>query len=137
MIDLATETPVDVWQSRDVISSQYASPVRSGDHLFAITGREDMGDAGLLCVRWADGQTTWTLPDFGTGHLIVAGDRVLAQLTDGRLDLFEADPAAYKQLASADLPPGSYRSLPAYSGGTLFCRRTISSTEGELVALQW
>jgi len=70
MIDLAPETPIDIWQSRDVISSQYASPVRSGDHLFAITGREDMEDAGLLCVRWADGKTTWTQPDFGTGHLM-------------------------------------------------------------------
>lgn len=137
MVDLAPETPTDIWQSRDVISSQYASPVRSGDYLYAITGREDMGDAGLLCARWSDGKTTWTRPDFGTGHLIVAGDRVLAQLTDGRLDLFAADPAAYKQLATADLPPGSYKSLPAFSGGTLFCRRTISSTEGELIALQW
>lgn len=137
MIDLTPEMPADIWQSRDVISSQYASPVRSGDHLYAITGREDTGDAGLLCVRWADGKTTWTRPDFGTGHLIVAGDRVLAQLTDGRLDLFAADPTAYKQLATADLPPGSYRSLPAFSNGTLFCRRTISSTAGELIALQW
>jgi outer membrane protein assembly factor BamB len=137
MVDLKTETPTDIWQSRDVISSQYASPVRSGDHLYAITGRQDIGDAGLLCVRWADGKTTWTRPDFGTGHLIIAGNRVLAQLTDGRLDLFAADPTAYKRLATADLPPGSYKSLPAFSGGTLFCRRTISSTEGELIALQW
>lgn len=137
MVDLAPETPTDIWQSRDVISSQYASPVRSGDYLYAITGREDIGDAGLLCVRWADGKTSWTRPDFGTGHLIVGGDRVLAQLTAGRLDLFAADRTAYKQLATADLPPGSYRSLPAFSDGTLFCRRTISSTEGELIALQW
>ncbi len=137
MVDLKTETPTDIWQSRDVISSQYASPVRSGDYLYAITGRQDMGDAGLLCVRWADGKTTWTKPGFGTGHLIVGGDRVLAQLTDGRLDLFAADPTAYKQLATADLPPGGYKSLPAFSGGTLFCRRSISSTEGELIALQW
>jgi hypothetical protein len=137
MVDLKPQTPTDIWQSRDVISSQYASPVRSGDYLYAITGREDMGDAGLLCVRWSDGKTTWTRPDFGTGHLIVTGDRVLAQLTDGRLELFAADPTAYKRLATADLPPGSYKSLPAFSGGSLFCRRTISSTEGELIALQW
>jgi len=137
MLDMAPETPTDIWQSRDVISSQYASPVRSGDYLYAITGREDMGDAGLLCVRWADGKTLWTQPDFGTGHLIIGGDRVLAQLTEGRLDLFAADPTAYKQLATADLPPGSYRSLPAFSDGTLFCRRTMSSTAGELIALRW
>lgn len=137
MVDLSDDPPTDIWQSREVISSQYASPVRSGDHLYAITGREDVGDAGLLCVRWADGKTTWTQPAFGTGHLIVSGDRILAQQTDGRLDLFAADPTAYKQLATADLPPGTYRSLPAYSGGTLFCRRTISPTEGELIALYW
>lgn len=137
MVDLAVDPPTDLWQARDVISSQYASPVRSGDYLYAITGREDIGDAGLVCVRWSDGQSAWSRPDFGTGHLIVGGDRILAQQTSGQLVLLAADPTAYRPLATAELPPGTYRSLPAFSGGMLFCRRTISSTEGELLALTW
>jgi len=136
MVDVANDPPTDLWQSRDVVSSQYASPVRSGDHIFAITGREDVGDAGLICVGWSDGKVAWSRPDFGTGHLIIAGDRVLAQLTSGRLDLFAADSTGYRQLATTDLPSGSYRSLPAVANGLIFCRRTLSPTAGELVVLQ-
>jgi len=135
MIDMATDPPQDLWKSRDVISSQYATPIHLGDWLYAINGREDMGDAGLMCVRWADGQVAWNRPDFGTAHLIGVGDRVLAQVTDGRLELFAAEAEKFRQLAIMDLPPGSYRSMPALTDGVLYCRRTISATEGELFAL--
>jgi len=88
-----------------------------------------------MCVRWADGQVAWNRPDFGTAHLIGVGDRVLAQVTDGRLELFAAEAEKFRQLAIMDLPPGSYRSMPALTDGVLYCRRTISATEGELFAL--
>lgn len=136
MLDMSINPPKDLWASRDVISSQYATPVRVGDFLYAIDGREDMGDAGLVCVRWVDGKEMWRKPSFGTAHLIAVGDRVLAQTTDGRIELFAASPEAFRQLAVAELPEGSYRSLPALAGGVLFCRRTISATEGELLALE-
>lgn len=136
MLDMATDPPTDLWKSRDVISSQYATPVRCGDWLFAISGREDMGNAGLVCARWSDGQVAWRRPDFGTAHLIAAGDRVLAQLTEGRLELFAAQSDGFQPLAKTDLPPGTYRALPALAEGVLYCRRTISATEGELLALE-
>ena len=104
--------------------------------MYAISGREDYDNAGLLCVRWSDGHVAWRRPDFGTAHLIAAGDRVLAQATDGRLELFAADSEAFRRLATAELPQGSYRSLPALANGTLYCRRTISAKEGELLALE-
>ncbi len=135
-LDMAADPPRDLWESRDVISSQYVTPVRSGDWLYAISGREDIGDDGLLCVRWSDGKVAWRKPDFGTAHLIVAGERVLAQHTSGRLILFAADPEAFRQLAEAELPAGSYRSLPALATGVLYCRRTTSATAGELIALE-
>lgn len=135
-IDMATDPPVDLWESRDVISSQYATPVRSGDWLYAISGREDLGDAGLLCVRWADGDVAWRRPDYGTAHLIAAGNRILAQRTDGRVELLAADPKEFRRLAEAELPEGTYRALPALADGVLYCRRSQSATEGELLALE-
>lgn len=137
MVDLATAPPQDLWKSREVISSQYATPVRGGDWLYAITGREDVGDAELLSVRWADGEVAWRRPGYGTAHLIAAGDRILAQLTNGRLELFAADPEQFRSLATADLPEGSYRSLPAFSDGVLYCRRNVSPTQGELLAIEF
>lgn len=135
-IDMATDPPADLWESRDVISSQYATPVRSGDWLYAISGREDLGDAGLLCVRWADGDVAWRRPDYGTAHMIAVGNRILAQRTDGRVELLAADPGEFRRLAEADLPEGTYRALPALADGVLYCRRSESATEGELLALE-
>jgi len=135
-LDLAADPPVDLWESRDVLSSQYVTPVRVGDWLYAISGREDIGDDGLLCVRWSDGEVAWRQSDFGTAHLIAVGNRVLAQHTGGRLLLFAAENQAYRQLATAELPAGSYRSLPALADGVLYCRRTTSATTGELLALE-
>lgn len=136
MVDVASRPPRDLWQSRDVISSQYVTPVRVGDWLYAITGREDMGDADLLCARWDDGEVAWRRPGYGTAHLIAVGDRVVAQSTAGRLDLFAADPTNYRSLAAAELPEGTYRSLPAIADGVIYCRRTISPTQGELLAIE-
>jgi len=136
MIDMASDPPKDLWDTNDVISSQYATPVRVGDWLFAISGREDMGDAELKCVRWADGAVAWTQSPFGTAHLIATGNRVLAQTTKGRLILFAATEKRYEALATADLPPGTYKSLPAIADGVLFCRRTMSATEGEILAIE-
>lgn len=135
MFDMSVNPPRDLWQSREVISSQYATPVRDHDYLYAITGREDYGTGELLCTRWSDGDVTWTEPGFGTAHLIGVGDRVLAQTVKGRLVLFAAEPKEFRILAETALPAGVYRSLPAYSNGTLFCRRTISATEGEVLAI--
>ena len=136
MLDMSANPPSDLWNSRDVISSQYATPVRIGESLFAITGREDYGTGELLCARWADGTVNWNQPGFGTAHLIGAGERVLAQSVGGRLVLFAAESNEFLSLAEAELPAGIYRSLPAFAGGTLFCRRTISATEGELLAIE-
>lgn len=136
MLDLAGGEPTDRWSETDVISSQYATPVRCGQWLFAITGREDYGNGELLCVRWADGKVGWRQSEFGTAHLIAAGDRVLAQKISGELKLFAADESSYQELASATLPSGTYRALPAFSGGVLYCRRIISPSQNELIAIQ-
>lgn len=135
MVDMSSDPPRDLWKSQEVISSQYATPVRVGDHLYAITGREDIGDAGLLCVRFDDGEVAWEQPGYGTAHLIAAGDRIIAQKTDGKIELFAAEPKAFRSLAVGALPEGTYKALPALSNRVLFCRRGTSSREGELLAI--
>jgi outer membrane protein assembly factor BamB len=137
MLDMSAKPPKDLWTSTEVISSQYATPIYIADWLYAITGREDFGTGELLCVRWSDGKVAWRRPGFGTAHLIGMGDRVMAQQISGRLELFAADSSEFRSLATAKLPAGIYRALPAYSGATLYCRRSISPQAGELVALDF
>jgi outer membrane protein assembly factor BamB len=136
MLDMTANPPADLWKANDAISSQYATPVLIGDSLIAIDGREDMGEAALLRASWNDGTVVWQKPGFGTAHLIAAGDRVLAQTTDGRLELIDGKADTYRSLATFSLPEGTYRSLPALAGGTLYCRRTTSSNTGELLAIE-
>lgn len=135
-VDLADPSPTHLWKSSEVISSHYASPVRVGEWLYANSGREDLGEAGLKCVSWADGSTAWQQPDYGTAHMIVVGERIVAQRLDGRIDLLAANPERFQRLAEAELPAGVYRSLPALAEGVLYCRRTESATRGELIALE-
>lgn len=135
MLDMSRHPPQSLWESDDVISSHYVTPVRLGRWLYAITGREDYGTGELLCVRWSDGKVAWRVPDYGTAHLIGVGEQVLVQSVKGRLELIAADAEMFRSLAQAELPTGVYRALPALSEGTLYCRRSISPTEGELLAI--
>jgi len=135
-MDLSANPPQHVWRDSQQISSQYVSPLRIGGHLYAITGREDFQDAALVCVGWEDGVEQWAAKDFGTAHLIAVGDSLLAVGVAGRLDLIAADPQAQTTLATASLPAGSFRALPALSRGLLFCRATRSPTAGELIAIE-
>jgi outer membrane protein assembly factor BamB len=136
MIDWSAEPPRNLWDDTDVISSQYATPIRVGDIVLAVTGREDFSNAGLVCSRWEDGGELWAEPDYGTAHMIATRDGVISVGVDGRLDLIEPRPDRFSRLASCQLPEGSYRSLPALAGGTLFLRRTTSPSRGELIALE-
>lgn len=136
MLDLSVQPPKDLWSSREVIASHYVTPVHINEFLYAITGREDYGTGELMCVRWSDGEVTWKVPDFGTAHLIGVGTRVLAQRVSGRLVLFSAVSSEFRSLAEAELPAGIYRSLPAFAGGTVYCRRTLSATQGEVLAIE-
>ncbi|XZE54449.1 PQQ-binding-like beta-propeller repeat protein [Planctomycetaceae bacterium SH139] len=135
-LDLNKSTPANLWADASAVSSQYATPLRVGELLLAISGREDFSDAGLVCVRWNDGQPLWQKADYGTAHLIGVGNRALAQQVDGKLELIEVVADAYRPIASFDLPAGSYRALPAFAGGTLFCRRTQTTNSGELLAIE-
>ncbi len=137
MVDMAIDPPADVWSNRNVISSQYSTPVRVGQWIYSMDGREDMGEVELVCARWSDGQEAWRRPGFSTAHLIATPDRVLAQLTNGRLELFAADPTEFRRLADTELPEGTYRALPAYADQVLYCRRTESATKGELLAVEF
>ncbi|QEG42192.1 PQQ-binding-like beta-propeller repeat protein [Roseimaritima ulvae] len=136
MLDMSVQPPRDIWSQQDVIGSQYVTPVLNDGWLYAITGREDFGNGELLCARWSDGKVAWQRPGFGTAHLIAVGDRVLAQHVSGKLELIAADSEQFRSLAQAELPEGVYRALPALADGTLYCRRTISPTSGELLALE-
>jgi hypothetical protein len=116
------------------MSSQYATPVERDGFLYGIHGREDVGVAELRCIEAATGKVRWKKSSYGVAHLILAGDKLLIQKSDGQIALAAADPEKYRELATARVSPGPTRALPALSNGRLFVRS--GSGGGELLCLQ-
>jgi outer membrane protein assembly factor BamB len=113
-----------VWENDDVMSSQYTTCVEAGGVLYGIDGRQDQGSVRLRAFDPPSGKIFWTEEDFGTGNLILAGDKLLIMKTDGELVLAEASPKAYRPLAKAQLFGTTVQALPALSDGLFFARDT-------------
>ncbi len=113
-----------VWESDDVMSSQYTTCVEKEGVLYGIDGRQDLGVARLRAFDPTTGKIHWTTEGFGTGNLILAGERLLIMKTDGQLILAEASRESYRPLATAQLFDTTVQALPALSNGLFFARDT-------------
>lgn len=113
-----------LWQSDDLLSSQYTTPVMHKGLLYGLHGRQDVGSAELRCVDPANQKVLWSEPRFGAGHLLLVGDSIIAITTDGKLTLLKASGEKYERLAQATLTQGTVQALPAYSNGLLLFRDT-------------
>lgn len=131
---LSNDSAKPVWSSDNAMSSQYSTPVEREGFLYGIHGREDQGVAELRCIEAATGKVRWSQKGYGIAHLIRAGDKLLLQKADGQLALAAADPAAYRELASARVASVPTRALPALSNGRLYVR--TGSGGGELICLE-
>ena len=123
-----------IWSNDDTLSSQYATPVEHEGFLYGTHGREDQGVAELRCVEVATGKVRWTQPNFGVAHAILADGKLLLQTADGRLALAAADPAKYRELASAQVAQEPTRALPALAAGQLYVR--TGSGGGQLLCFR-
>ena len=114
----------EVWSSDDVMSSQYTTCVEHEGILYGIDGRQDVGVARLRAFDPRTARVLWTEEGFGTGGLIVAGDKLLIMRTEGELVLAEASPKEFRPLARAKLFDTTAQALPALSDGLAFVRDT-------------
>jgi outer membrane protein assembly factor BamB len=123
--DGTAATPI--WQGVDALATQYATPVRVGDDLYAIDGRDDVPPADFVCLDPVTGRVRWREPGFGYGTLLVADGKILVAKTDGEVVLVRPDATRLDVLARsrpfADDRPGSpLRALPALANGRLYLR---------------
>lgn len=113
-----------IWSGDEILSSQYTTPIVQGDVLFGVDGRQDQGSANLLCFDPVTRKIAWHEDDFGLATLILADGKLLCMKTNGTLVVAEANPKAYKQLATAKLFSSTCRPLPALAQGRLYVRDT-------------
>ena len=110
------------WNSDDLISSQYMTPLVHEGLLFGIHGQERVEDSELRCLDPRSQKVLWSKPSFGFGTLIAADGKMLMQTTDGELILWKPDSRSYQELARARVFRSTTRALPALSNGRLFVR---------------
>lgn len=123
-VKLDASGPSVEWESDEIMSSQYTTCVEKDGVLYGIDGRQDIGVARLRAFDPQTQQVFWTEENFGTGNLILAGDKILVMKTDGTLVLFAASPKRYQSLAEAQLFDTTVQALPALADGRLFARDT-------------
>ncbi|MEZ6058889.1 MAG: PQQ-binding-like beta-propeller repeat protein [Planctomycetaceae bacterium] len=107
-----------------LLATQYATPIRYKNVLFAVDGRQDIGRASLKCINPAAQKVMWSQDGFDYGSLIRVNDELLFLNVAGELIRFAADESAYRESHRSQVlqpTPRGYR-LPALSNGRLYVR---------------
>jgi len=121
----------EIWASDAAISAHYNTPVRVGEFVYGIDGRQEGKAARLRCIAWKTGKVQWTQEKFGIAGLIAVDGGLLAVTEDGEAVRFDASEKKYAERARAEVLPGVIRAAPALSDGKLYVR-----SEKELVCVK-
>lgn len=112
------------WQSDELISSQYTTPIVHEGYLYGVHGRQDAGYAELRCLDLKQQKILWSkrLPAYGT--LLLADGKLLVTTIDGRLTVVDPNPQEYTVLATAKVQAATAGglALPALANGRLYLR---------------
>ncbi len=121
----------EIWASDKAISAHYNTPVRVGEFLYGMDGRQEGRAARLRCVEWKTGKVHWTQEKFGLASLIAVDGGLLAITEDGDAVRFDASEKEYVERARATVLTGVVRAAPALADGRLYVRN-----EKELVCVK-
>jgi outer membrane protein assembly factor BamB len=125
-LQIAPDKVNEIWESDEVMSSQYTTCVEHEGVLYGIDGRQDQGVARLRAFDPRTRKIYWTEESFGPGNIILADGKLLILKIDGELVLAAASPQRYTQLAKAKIFESTAQPLPALSNGVLYVRDTGS-----------
>lgn len=124
LLDFSGGKPRTVWENKDM-RSQMSGPVLIGGHLYGFD------DNQLACLDWETGEKKWSEKSPKKGALMAAGDKLIVLGETGRLAIAEATPAAYRELAAADILKGRCWTMPVLANGRIYAR----NADGRLVCL--
>ena len=118
LISLDSGKTMKVYENKEM-QNQYTSSVCYKGHLYGLSDGKK-----LVCMDVATGKTVWKKDGLGAGGLMIADGKLIIMADGGTLAIAEADPTAYKELASAKILSGQCWTSPVLSGGRIFCRNT-------------
>ena len=105
----------EIWRSERV-QNRLATSVLHGNHLYGFH------KTILKCIDANTGTEKWKARGFGEGTLILAEDHLIILGDRGKLGLVEATPAAFNEVASAEVLSGLCWTVPTLANGRLYAR---------------
>lgn len=121
--------PRQVWKSK-VLRSQLNTAVLRDGFLYGVDG-DTTEKASLKCVELATGQERWSVPNFGSGGVLLVGDQLLALSGTGELMMSPATPDRFEGNRRAQVLGGKCWTAPVLADGRLFLR----NSRGDVVCL--
>ena len=115
-------TSEELWRTEGKNINHWSTPVCKDGYLYGMFSFKEYGKGPVACVDIRTGETKWKQDGFGPGNVILSGDQLLILSDKGELVLAAADPAAYKELARADVLEGKCWSTPTLADGHVFAR---------------
>ena len=100
LIGISGDRAAPLWKRG--FECHYATPVLVGDCLYLLAGSGWM-KADLVCVNARDGSLVWRKKDVGSGGLVAADGKLIILSRRGELILAQASPAAYSEIARAQV----------------------------------
>ncbi len=138
LVELVDDQLKVKYANKELLASQYNSPVKIGSLVIGANGREDGGYVKLRTLDFSSGKSIEDLSLPGTTHLIAVGDQLLMVSIDGTLQLAQVSDGKIAVLGKYTLPgsSGVYRALPAFSNHILLVRSSQEGQGGAFTALR-
>jgi outer membrane protein assembly factor BamB len=127
MLRFDGKTLTKLWQN-GTVNAHFQSPVLVGGVIYACDGSPNYGS--LVALDPASGKALWDQWS-GFASLIAVGNIIVSANEGGAVVAFEADKAAYKEIAQTFDMGSLIWTAPVYANGRLYLR----SDSGRLVAL--
>jgi len=129
MFRLGEGEPEQLWKTKGLRTQMNPAVLWKG-HLYGVDG-DTTEKASLKCIEFATGDEKWSRAGFGSGGVIIAGDRLVALGGTGELMVALATPAEFKPVAQGQVLGGKTWTAPVLANGRIYCR----NSRGDLVAL--
>lgn len=116
LLRMTLDSVTEVWRNKNM-KNHVNSCVLVGGHLYGFDESE------LKCLNWKTGEVTWRDRGYGKGSLMLADGKLILFSQGGKLGVAEANPAAFKEVASFQALTGQNTwAAPVLSGGRIFVR---------------
>lgn len=115
----ATES-APIWQSK-VLRTQLNPGVLVDKYIYGVDG-DTTDKAALKCIEVETGKEKWAVPNFGSGGVVVADNKLIALSGMGELAVGPVSPEGFKPTSRAQVLGGKTWTAPVLANGFIYCR---------------